>query len=460
MRRRLPPALRHRDFALYWSAMFASGVGMQMASVAVGWQVYAIHQTARPRARRSLRDPAAAAPRPPRGQLADRLQRRLVFAASLLLDSAVVGSLLALTLAGADVLWPYLLLAVGTGVASAVGAPAARALTPTLVPDEVVANAMAVRSVAFQAAIVGGPALGGALFAVLPELPFVVGLGLFAVAAVAVLSVRHAGRGARAAAPGLESLLAGISFVRRTPVILGSISLDLFAVLFGGAVALLPLYARTILDIGPVGLGVLRSAPAVGALLAALWITRRPLGRHAGRKLLVAVAVFGASMIVFGLSRSFALSALALAVSGVADMISMNVRATTVALATPEALRGRVNAVEMVFISASNELGASSRASRRRCSGRRRRSSRAASRRSRSPPAGRACSRRSPASTGSRSSGPRRSVPADDAPRMAFPCLRTSSTSTSTRSIRSWTAPAGSQRSPRARRSSRCRPSR
>jgi hypothetical protein len=156
----------------------------------------------------------------------------------------------------------------------------------------------------------------------------------------------------------LGSLLAGLRFVRRTPVLLGAISLDLVAVLFGGAVALLPLFARDILDVGPVGLGVLRSAPAVGAMLAGIMLTRRPLQGMAGRKLLIVVAVFGASMVVFGLSHSFALSFVALAVGGFADMISMNIRSMITALATPDALRGRVNAVEMVFISASNELGA------------------------------------------------------------------------------------------------------
>jgi hypothetical protein len=153
-------------------------------------------------------------------------------------------------------------------------------------------------------------------------------------------------------------VLAGIGFVRNTPILLGAILLDLLAVLFGGAVALLPLFARSILHVGPTSLGLLRSAPAVGALFAAALLTRRPLARRAGRTLLVAVGTFGASMIVFGLSRSFWLSLLALGVSGFVDMFSMNIRATTVALATPDRLRGRVLAVEMVFISASNQLGA------------------------------------------------------------------------------------------------------
>jgi hypothetical protein len=156
----------------------------------------------------------------------------------------------------------------------------------------------------------------------------------------------------------LKSLLGGIRFIRETPVMLGAITLDLFAVLFGGAVALLPLFAKSILHTGPFGLGVLRSAVAVGALVAGIRLARRPLGRHAGRTLLLVVGAFGVSMIVFGLSKWFWLSAAALAVSGFVDMYSMNIRSTIAALATPNELRGRVNAVEGVFIGASNELGA------------------------------------------------------------------------------------------------------
>jgi MFS family permease len=159
-------------------------------------------------------------------------------------------------------------------------------------------------------------------------------------------------------APRLESVLLGVRFIRSTPILFGAISLDLFAVLFGGAVALLPLYARSILHTGPFGLGVLRSATAIGALLAGLMLTRRALGGRAGRTLLVAVGTFGVSIVVFGLSHWFLVSFVALAVSGFADMLSMNIRSTASALATPNELRGRVNAVEGVFISASNELGA------------------------------------------------------------------------------------------------------
>jgi MFS family permease len=159
-------------------------------------------------------------------------------------------------------------------------------------------------------------------------------------------------------APGLQSVSEGLVLVGRTPILLGAILLDLLAVLFGGAVALLPIFARSILHVGAAGLGVLRAAPAIGALLAAAVITRRPIGGRAGRLLLTVVLLYGASMVVFGLSRTFVISLVALAVSGFVDLFSMNIRSTTVALATPNRLRGRVNAVEMVFISASNQLGA------------------------------------------------------------------------------------------------------
>jgi len=223
-----------------------------------------------------------------------------------------------------------------------------------------VAGALALRSVAFQISTVAGPAVGGLLFALQPEAVYATASALFAVAAVSVLRLTavHDPRTADEPPPRRESLLGGIRMIRGTPIILGAITLDLFAVLFGGAVALLPLFARSVLHTGPVGLGLLRSAPAVGALLAGARLTRRPLRGRAGRTLLLVVGVFGASMVVFGLSRTFWLSAFALAVSGFVDMFSMNIRSTTIALATPNELRGRVTAVENVFISASNELGA------------------------------------------------------------------------------------------------------
>jgi hypothetical protein len=272
---------------------------------------------------------------------------------------AVVTALLLVTLSGATELWPFLALAGATGVSNAIGWPAYGALTPEVVPPDLLPGAMALRSVAGQIAVVAGPALGGLLFAIRPELVYAVAIALFGLSLAGIVSLRTRTLGdVDRAAPGLADLVAGVRFVMRTRMLLGAIALDLFAVLFGGAVALLPVYARSILHTGPVGLGILRSAPAVGALSAALILTRRPLRPRAGPTLLVVVALFGAATIVFGVSRWLPLSLAALAVAGFVDMISVNIRSTTVALVTPNELRGRVNAVEMVFVSASNELGA------------------------------------------------------------------------------------------------------
>ncbi len=358
MRRKLPPALQLRDFAFLWAAILSLRFAENMVAVAVGWQVYAVHQKPLDLGLIGL---AEFVPLPllalPAGQLSDRFPRRLVLASGLVLEATIAGLLLAVTLHGATALWPFLALALATGVANAVGWPAYGALTPEIVPPELLPGAMALRSIASQIAIVTGPAVGGLLFAVRPALVYSVAIGLFAVAFVGVTAVRTQ-TVERGAPPDFSDLVAGVRFVLRTRMLLGAIGLDLFAVLFGGAVALLPVFARTILDVGPVGLGVLRSAPAVGALCAAVILARRPLRFPAGRTLLVVVAVFGACMVVFGFSRWFPLSLAALAVSGFADMISVNIRSTTVGLITPNALRGRVSAVEMVFVSASNELGA------------------------------------------------------------------------------------------------------
>jgi MFS family permease len=361
MRRRLPPVLQQRDFALLWTALVVMGFASQMAVVAIGWQVYSIDHDPLDLGLIGLAEflPLLLLALPA-GHVADRSPRRLVFGLSLVIEFGVLLALVGVSRAGAHELWPFLVLAVATGVAGSLGAPTGRALPTEFVVPDLLASAMALRSIAGQAAVIGGPVVGGVLFAVHPELVYGVAAAMMLVGLGCLLAMGppQIERERIEEAPGLERLLAGVGFIRRTPVLLGAISLDLFAVLFGGAVALLPVFAKSILHVGPEGLGVLRAAPAVGALLAGLMLVRRPLGRNAGRTLLFVVALFGLSMVVFGLSRWFALSAIALAVSGYADMISMNIRSTTVALATPDRLRGRVNAVESVFISASNELGA------------------------------------------------------------------------------------------------------
>jgi MFS family permease len=362
MRRRLPPVLRERDYSRLLGSSIAYGFGREMVFVAVGWQVYDISRNP---FHLGLVGLAEFLPllllALPAGAIADRLSRKLVLIGSLLADAAITLLLLLVSLSGADSLWPFLALSFASGCSAAVGNPAVRSMWPTLVPLPLLTSALALRSTVSQATVVTGPAVGGLLFALRPELAYATGAALMV--AAAILAARIQERSIEEApveivGTRLGSLLAGLLFVRRTPVLLGAITLDLVAVLFGGAVALLPLFARDVLEVGPVGLGVLRSAPAVGALLAGIMLTRRPLQGLAGRKLLVVVGVFGASMVVFGLSHSFALSFAALGVSGFVDMISMNIRAMITALATPDSLRGRVNAVEMVFISASNELGA------------------------------------------------------------------------------------------------------
>jgi MFS family permease len=357
--RRLPPVLQVRDYRLLWIAVLTMSVSRQMADVAVGWQVYNIHRNPLDLGLVGL---AEFLPLPllalPAGALADRLPRRLVFGTALVVNLVVTALLLVVTIHGASSLWPFLALAALNGAAGAAGAPAMRALPPELVPVELLASAIAVRSVAAQGAVVFGPAIGGLLFAIRPELVYIVAVVLLGVALVCTIAMSPRAAVAQGEAPGLDSLLGGLRFLRRSPMVLGAIVLDLFAVLFGGAIALLPVFARDYLHTGPLGLGLLRSAPAVGALAAGIMLTRRPVGRHAGRTLLIVVGVFGVSMVVFGLSRWFPLSALALAVSGFVDMISVNIRSMTASLATPDELRGRVMAVEMVFISASNELGA------------------------------------------------------------------------------------------------------
>ncbi len=359
--RGLPPALRHRDFRRLWGGFLASGFATQMVAVAVGWQVYAIHQSAFDLGLIGL---AEFIPLPllalPAGQMADRMPRVRLFAVSILAEAVIAGLLLLVTIEGARQLWPFVTLAALTGVTQAFGAPAGRSLTPEIVPTDLLAGALALRSVAGQLATVAGPAAGGLLFAIRPEAPYTVAVVMLVASVGWVLLVPEPRSTAASEEPPprLESLLGGIRLIRATPVLLGAITLDLFAVLFGGAVALLPLFARSILHTGPFGLGILRSAPAVGALVAGIRLARRPLRGPAGRTLLVVVGAFGVCMIVFGLSRSFWLSLIALAVSGFVDMFSMNIRSTIAALATPNELRGRVNAVENVFISASNELGA------------------------------------------------------------------------------------------------------
>ncbi len=339
--------------------MLATGLAIEMSFVAIGWQVYAVRSNPLDLGLVGL---SMFIPLPllalPAGHLADRFPRRTLLAISIALETVIMVGLLLVTRAGAAQTWPFFLLAFGTGVAAALGSPASRALTPSLVPRAILVRSLAMRSVVFQASVIVGPALGGLLFALHSELVYTIAATL-SVVSLGGIAFLHAGRDpAGGSSPDLASVLGGVRLVRRTPVLLGAISLDLFAVLFGGAVALLPVFAKDILEVGPAGLGVLRAAPAVGALCSAIVLTRWPVRRHAGRKLLAVVALYGFTIIAFGLSQVMWLSLLALVAGGALDMVSVVLRQTILPLVTPDELRGRVNAVEMVFISASNELGA------------------------------------------------------------------------------------------------------
>jgi hypothetical protein len=361
------PALRVRDYRHWWLALLAMQLGLQMLEVAIGWEVYAQHGSPLDLGWIGLAEfiPMFVLALPA-GHLADRLPRRLVFGGALLLGMAVGLGLALLSRSGDTSVLPYLALATGAGVTMALGNPAARAMAPTLVPAAILPSAMTLRSIATQAGAVAGPALGGLIYGISPTVVYLLAAAMCLLAALSVMSMssRPAADPAVAAAAGepapagLARVLEGLHFVRHSQILLGAILLDLLAVLFGGAVALLPVFARSILHTGPAGLGLLRAAPAVGALLAAAVLTGRPMARHAGRTLLVVVGLYGVSIVVFGLSRFYPLSLVALGVSGFVDMFSMNIRSTVAALATPDRLRGRVAAVEMVFISASNQLGA------------------------------------------------------------------------------------------------------
>jgi MFS family permease len=360
--KRLGPALEVRDYRLWWLALVGMGISLQMLEVAIGWEVYAQHRSALDLGWIGLAEfvPLFVLALPA-GQLADRVPRRLIFAGSLLVGAGVGVGLALVSGAGVTSVVPYLALATGAGTAMALGTPAARAMSPTLVGPELLQSAMTLRSIASQSAQVIGPALGGLLYGTSPSLVYLLAAGSCLVATGFVMAMRPAAaadaRDEVAPTRGTRDLVEGLRFVRRSQILLGAIMLDLLAVLFGGAVGLLPIFARSILHVGATGLGVLRAAPAVGALLGAAVITRRPIARHAGRLLLTVVLLYGASIVVFGLSRFYPLSLLALGVSGFVDLYSVNIRSTTVALASPDRLRGRVNAVEMVFISASNQLG-------------------------------------------------------------------------------------------------------
>ena len=351
--------LRHQPFRRLFMARSFSGMSAQIIAVAVGWQIYDLTSSAFILGMVGLAQfiPSAvlvfAA-----GHMADRYDRKRVTQACQIIKAATAVFLASGSFAG----WlnvPEIFAAVMLfSAASAFESPAAAALLPAVTPQGLLQNATAISSSVVQVATVIGPALGGFAYAFGPGAPYSI-MAVFSLTAATLSGLIQVDRPVFAREPPtLDTLFAGVRFVRNNPAILGTISLDLFAVLLGGAVALLPIYARDILQTGPWGLGALRAAPAVGALLVTLVLSRHSIQRRVGMRMFQAVMVFGAATVVFALSHLMWLSLAALLVMGAADMVSVVIRVSLVQLQTPDAMRGRVGAVNFLFINASNQLGA------------------------------------------------------------------------------------------------------
>jgi MFS family permease len=353
-------AFRYPNFRYYMTARMLATIASEMQAVAVGWQIYGLTHRALDLGLVGL---AQFLPGIllflPAGQTADRFPRQRILQACYVAFACVSALLLALTLHGLTTVWPVYAALVVNGVVRAFNGPASQAFLPLVVPEEVFPSAVALGSGAIQGAMVVGPMVGGLVYGVTgspaPVYAGSVGACLCAMVLMGQIGVQAAQRPRGIARPGV--LLDGLRYLWRAKMVLGAISLDMFAVLLGGAVALMPVYAKDILGVGATGLGILRGAPGTGAVIMAMVLAQRPLRRHAGAIMLWCVAGFGACTVVFGLSRNVALSVGALLMLGACDMVSVVVRHTLVQIATPDDMRGRVSAVNMMFIGASNEVG-------------------------------------------------------------------------------------------------------
>lgn len=351
-------AFRHGAFLRYWVARFLTTFAAQIVSVAVGWQIYDL-----------TRDPfdlglVGIVQFIPSlllvlvtGAVADRFGRRLIMWLSSLLEAACAVALIILTVHGLTGPAPIFATLAVFGIARAFFGPASSSLVANLVPPEDFANAIAWNSSAWQTATIIGPVGGGLLYGLSPGAAYGTATVLMVLSALLVMSIPKPAQRSETDKPTLATLFAGFGYIRRQKVVLGAISLDLFAVLLSGATALLPVYARDILELGPWGLGMLRAAPSVGAIVVALWLAGNPIRDRAGVMMFVAVVLWGAMTTVFGASTIVWLSIAMLALMGAADMVSVYVRETLIQLWTPDELRGRVNAVNQVFVGASNEVG-------------------------------------------------------------------------------------------------------
>ncbi|HEY6135214.1 MAG TPA: MFS transporter [Rubrivivax sp.] len=346
-----------REYMRLWWVRVAGTSASQMLMVAIGWHMYDLTGSAWDLGLVGLLQflPALGLALVA-GHVVDRYHRARIISACLAVQAVVAALLMATPVDGVSERTLLLGLSVVLGAVRAFQMPAQQALVPLLVPPALLPRAMAFSSAGLQASIIAGPALGGFIYVAGSVVVYGSCAVLFAAAALLCATIRHASPPA-GAGMSLDTLLAGVRYVQKNKVVLGAISLDLFAVLFGGAIALLPMFAKDILHVGPWGLGLLRGAPALGALALSVVLTRWPIVRGAGLKLFSAIAVYGLATLVFGLSTSFLLSMVALFVTGAADMVSVVVRQTMVQLETPDEMRGRVSAVNSVFIGASNQLG-------------------------------------------------------------------------------------------------------
>lgn len=349
--------LSHQPFVRFWLARLAGILATQMLMVALAWHMYEITGSAWDLGLVGLFQfvPALILTLPA-GQIVDRFHKVHIYATCMLVQTAVAGLLVWGTAADQVTRELVLFISAILGMVRAFQMPTQQALTPHLVPAHLLQRAVALSSTGVQTAVISGPALGGILYALHVNAVYATCAAFLFMAFLLALSVRYYHKPSKVAAD-LRSVLAGAHFVWHHKVLLGAIALDLFAVLLGGVTALLPIYAKDILHTGPEGLGLLRSSPAVGALIMAAVLTQWPVERRVGRWMLIAVAVFGLANFVFGISTHFVLSMLALMVAGAADNVSVVTRLTLLQLETPEDMRGRVAAVNSIFIGASNQLG-------------------------------------------------------------------------------------------------------
>jgi MFS family permease len=353
--------LRHRDFAFFLGGRFCNVLAAQMQWVANGWYLYDLTGDPMTLGWAGLASfvPIALLTLPA-GDLADRVDRRWLLAIAHLIQALAVALLLVLVAVHTTVTWPFYCALLLSGTTRALAGPAAKSLAPLLVPREQFAQSVAWATSSQQIAIITGPALGGLLYLLGAPITFAACFVLALLATVAMLAIRtRVVASKETGTTALTRAMAGLRYLRTQPIVLGAISLDLFAVLIGGVNALLPVFARDILHVGPAGLGILRSMFAVGAIGMSLALAQLPEARqpHAGRALFGGVTVFGVGAIIFALSGNFWIAAAALAAMGAGDALSVFVRATIVQLATPEDMRGRVSAIHVLFVGCTNELG-------------------------------------------------------------------------------------------------------